>query len=892
VPLLLVGVFLMPSAATAGKEEAAGYYEAAVMRLEKGEAEAAIIELKNALQQDPDLLAARVLLGKAHVEQGDGAAAEKELVLADRLGADRSLTAAPMAKAYLQQYKYQELLEHIHAEAFPPPLRAELLVYRGHAHVELRQFDKAEQAFNEAGRLEPESALPIAGQALALLRRGELDAARRQIDKALGRAPGNADVRNIKASIDHARGDLQGAIVGYDKVVALKPKHLDARIARAAALMDLGRDAEAGSALERLREEFPYEPRAGYLQSVLLARNNEPQKAKAALEETAAAIEQLTPDILEKRPQLLLLAGLANYSLNQHEKARGFLGRYIEQFPGQPGPRKLLGSIHLAEGNYDKVLEVLEPALQVAPNDYRLLSLLAAAQMRKGRHEQATALLEKAVALSAGAPELRTGLALSHLGAGQQALALEELASVFERDSDQTTAGIALGALYLKRGEIENAERVAQALSEREPENVTVLNLLGMVQVAAKKHTEARASFERALVQNPGFLTARINLAKLDVVEGEAEAAITRLKAILEKDANNIRVMIELAKVEQAQGNPDETARWLEKAREIDRNALAVRLYLAEHYLRTGKAKAAADVAQEAEIIAPENLEVLAVSGRAQLALGKVAIAKVIFRRMSGLAQDDYQWLYRIAGYQLAANAIDNGIWSLQKAVNENRKFLPARVALVEAQLRAGRMEKARENAQGVRSDYPKRGVGYRLVGDVYAQHGDYTKAIEHWRRAQQQLQSDPKSVQELGALIASVEEKQSGDTTATQATSSKAARPAKISVRVMLDPALQQHARPEDVVFIYAKAAQGPPMPLAAVRKKVKDLPVEVVLDDTTAMMPAMKLSSFKPVVVMARISKTGTATLAKGDMTGQTGPLDWSEVSSAKVSIGTLVQ
>ena len=95
------------------------------------------------------------------------------------------------------------------------------------------------------------------------------------------------------------------------------------------------------------------------------------------------------------------------------------------------------------------------------------------------------------------------------------------------------------------------------------------------------------------------------------------------------------------------------------------------------------------------------------------------------------------------------------------------------------------------------------------------------------------------------------------------------------ITGQVSLDPALASKVAPDDTVFVFARAAQGPRMPLAMVRGHAKDLPMEFTLDDSSAMMPSMKLSNFPEVNVIARVSKSGNAMPQPGDLEVESPPV-----------------
>ena len=152
---------------------------------------------------------------------------------------------------------------------------------------------------------------------------------------------------------------------------------------------------------------------------------------------------------------------------------------------------------------------------------------------------------------------------------------------------------------------------------------------------------------------------------------------------------------------------------------------------------------------------------------------------------------------------------------------------------------------------------------GLWLAGMAAEQRQDYRAAHDYWTRLLPLIADNPDSSREIRRLIGMLEER---DPALAQTTATAAVAEA-LSLRVDISPELKARSRPGDAVFVYAKAVQGPPMPLAVKRLQLKDLPLELTLSDADAMMPAMKLSSFDQVVVGARVSKSGNPVAQSGD-------------------------
>ncbi len=729
--LLLIALAAAMSAVgdTPSSEKSSALYEDALVRFNRGDFRGAVIQLKNALQGDPHNLSARILIGRAYLRLGYPAGAEKELRIARRDGADEAVVLIPLANAYLQQAKFDELYAKIPPGRHEPEMEAKILSAHGEAYIQQGRLNKAREVFEYAAFLSPNSAAPLVGQAKVALHRGDHLSAEGFAQAATDREPGSADAWFVRGDIRRLRQDVVRAIEFYDKSLAIDPYHFPARLSRAALLIDLDRDQSALEDLKTVRAVRPHDPQASYLNALILARTGNLEQAREALERTGEALASVPTDFLMRHPPSLLLLGVINYSQRKFDEAYSYLSRYLALQPRHPGARKLLGAILLSRGEPEAAIAALTPALELAPDDAELMALLGQAYMQDNQYEKGTELLDKASTLAPNVAAIRTGLALSRLALGDTKSAIGDLESALSLDSGGGQAAMLLGLVQLKQGEFDAALKTAETLIEREPANPAAHNLLGTVQAAQGDLGGARARFEQAVAIDPSYLTARRNLAKLDQREGRVERAIQRYRQIVEENPRDTQSMIALGRFALNEDRLDDAIQWLEKVRASDPKAMAAQLELIGVYLRIGDYFKAQHAAQELEGRFPEHVPVLVIKGRVQLAAGKRDMAVRTFRRASRFAVYSANQLYAVARYQVAADDIDGARWSLQKASQGDPNYLAARIARIELEMGVGNLDDALARASQLRAQRPELPVGDLLAGDVLMRMGRHPEA-------------------------------------------------------------------------------------------------------------------------------------------------------------------
>ena len=180
----------------------------------------------------------------------------------------------------------------------------------------------------------------------------------------------------------------------------------------------------------------------------------------------------------------------------------------------------------------------------------------------------------------------------------------------------------------------------------------------------------------------------------------------------------------------------------------------------------------------------------------------------------------------------------------------------------------------------------PENPMALALSATAAFNRKDITTAVAQWERLLKNLPPDSEDAKWVQNQLAEIRTAMAGNAaaqangtqiitapaaaSAAAATATAAGTDTSIRGQVSLAPALAAQALPTDTVFIFARAVQGPRMPLAVQRGKVSDLPLNFKLDDSLAVSPDFKISGFTEVRIEARISRSGSATPSPGDLIG----------------------
>ncbi|HEY9381199.1 MAG TPA: XrtA/PEP-CTERM system TPR-repeat protein PrsT [Burkholderiales bacterium] len=691
---------------------------------------AAVIQLRNALQQKPDYAEARYLLGITVFGQRDYLTAEKELRHALELGYAEDEVLPPLARAMVENGKGRELTADFGTRQLKAPAaRASFQTALGDAWLGQGKIDDAERAYGDALQAQADYAPAKVGQARVLASRGDMDGARRQVDATLKTQPDNVEALILNAELLVSERKNAEAEKAYAKAVDLQPYNHAARRGQIAVLIADKDYQRAATQIEASKKAGGGDARLEYLQALLALRE---ERYGAAMEHVQLVLKG-SPDHVPS----LLIAGAAQLHMGEYVRAEESLRKVLDYLPRHQGARRMLVNTQLRMGQAERAQQTLEPLLLEAKASPQVLALAGEVHLANNDMTAATDYFERAAKLDGKDANIRARLGQVHFASGEQERGIEDLEDASAADATNYRADLLLVLNHIRNKEFDKAAQALKTLEKKQPNNPVTHNVKGVLYIAQKQPEAGRASLEKALSIDPYYYPALMNLARLDIRDKKPTVARKRFEDALAKKPNNEQLLLGYANVLSSTGaGADEVARTVERAARENPTSATAHVALINYYRRSNNRDAALSAAQKALASLPDNTAVLDAAGQAQLAAGETQQAISTFQKLINAAPNSPNGHLRLAQAYGVEKNVDGAIQSLRKAVAIRPDLDSAKTQIVGLLLATHRTDEALAEARKLQKQDPKDALGYTLEGDVYAAQSKWPDAERHYREA------------------------------------------------------------------------------------------------------------------------------------------------------------
>lgn len=752
--LALVVAALMPlSPALAGvdRDRSQELYEEALDFFRQDAFPEALIQLRNALQQDPNNLPARIMLGRILLEQNQPMAAIKELEKAQAMGGDENLLLLPLAMAYLEVAQPEHVITGFVAEGHNPDVDGQLQLLQAEAYIQLGDPKRAEELFLNAGTLLPVDPRPILGRARLDVARGKRDKAHILLAEALVLAPDSFDVWIYKAILHRDEGNFREAIAAFDKVLALNPVSERALTARAALWLDLGQDERARADLEAVKNLGTDTLESIYLRTLLLYREGRMEEARAALSESGDKINEIKDDTRAKLPETMLMLGVVAYFEENYTEAATHFTAYLNRTPNHLGAMRYLASCYLSLGDAESVVTLLKPTSGgVPPRDPMLLSILAEAFRSLGNYGAAEQYYSAALELAPGVAGIGVRLAASRLDAGRPDAAIAELEKLTQRFPELAEAWIQLARVHVKTGDMAKAIVVVEEMLARFKGTPEIHNVAGATFLAAGEFERARLELNLAKAADSEALMPQLNLARLARAEGDVASAEALYRATLERFPTSVATQVELSQVLLQQGAYDDARERVAALIKSEPTVFAAHeLRLNVMFASKEKPERIRETLFDLVRAFPEEPRTELLAGRAYRKLGDLAEARMHLRRAVEAAGFDTEVLFAAANQQYGIGDFSGALWTLTKAEQGGPGNLGVGILKAATHIELKEFGKARETIDSLIARHGEKPTILTVQGDLLMAQELPAEAVQSYARVYQ-LEPGTRTMQTL----------------------------------------------------------------------------------------------------------------------------------------------
>ena len=715
--------------------------------IENGEYRAAIIDAKDVLRKEPDNARGRLLLGRASLEIGDGASAEKELRRAMEFGTDAGLLIVDLGRAMLQQRKPQQVLDEITPDlAASDDDRLAVLRLRANATQLLGRPAEAREIYTSVLAENPDDVEAKLGVVSTYMAQKNFLQARATMELLLGSNPDNMSVWISSGMLNFQVRDFESAEENFRRALSLlsaedmTESSIQAYSGLADALLAQDKFEDAIEVVAKLDELAPNSIPAMHLAARIAYLDEDWPVAQEKLQRVLRIAPQYWP------AQLLL--GAVQLRSGNPVQAEMYFSAVVAAVPENSQARQLLAETRLQMARLEEAQQALQPIIGDS-TDPRSLSLAARASMGLGKTDDAVGFLLQSLAANPGNVELQFQLVITYLSAGRRDEAQDLLRNieVGESGEGEFRRDALLVSAKIKDGGVSDAIAPARALAEKWPDTGRAHTLLGSLLLIQGNSRGARESLETGAELSSYDVISRLYLAVLEEAEGNLQDARNHYLAILEEAPDATWASMALALIARQEGDTAESLRRLEDIRAAVADAVPARLMLVKQYLRDKNFDSATEVVREVIDIDATIDEAHNLLGYALSNLQDFRGAANSFRRAVELDTSVADYRLNLARAQLELGNDTLAQQTLESDKSQYLSHIPSGVFLATMRADNGDMPGAFEIARELQAAHPNSPLPHAVEGELHVRAGDLESASKAYDTA---LDIDPNRIHAL----------------------------------------------------------------------------------------------------------------------------------------------
>jgi putative PEP-CTERM system TPR-repeat lipoprotein len=738
IALQILLLFALSTAAVTFATDANLDYEKATQAYAEGEYEAAYIHLRNALQEDPNLLSARLLLAEVYFNSGDVAGAQKESEEALLLGADINLVLPIYGQSLVLQEKVDELFEIERvADGFTPASRFEWALLKGQGYLLRGEPDLAREQFEKATTILPESVRSNNTIAAIYLSRNMDADARKLVDRSLLLDPKNAKTWQLSGELEFKAGNYEQALEYFQRGYQLDPEDLRLQRSLAQIYLQLGDRAKAEEFLALILEASPNDPAATLISALLLIGDGDVESGENMLGNLSGMLSQFDEGQRQTDETMLFIRASAEYIQGNDASAIGLFNTYLLHNKGNISAVRLLADLYLRNGDVRRATELLSSRTTEVSADLGLSIQLLNLYVQSGNTYRAEELLAVLKQKGAGSsPYVVIAEAEVLRLKGQSVDALQLLDAQQFGDKEPQGYGLLRGVLQLDLGKNAEAQHSVEQLLARYPDVVRINNFAAVTYLALNKLQDANTYIDKALQLEPGNVDARFNRAMLYKKRGELDEAGKILKALVEDQPNHTKALLLMARILFLQRNYEEAIAWSDKVYAYDKTSRTPRELQIEIYSEAGEWQKAREVAQRLVREEPRNTDYLVQLAQIAMQAEDQELAQNTLSRLYPLWKRDPEKLRQLAEMQSRFNNKIAARKSLQRALKLDKYSYRVQLDLARLDIAEGRYDAAQTLAAAMKKEFGERSDTSQLLGDIAFARQQPDAARQHFMDA------------------------------------------------------------------------------------------------------------------------------------------------------------